>query len=242
MPYKQWPYYDVPDRDASIWRYMVLDRFVSLLDNGALYLATAEKFDDSFEGSVTQLTIEARYRDRPDQVKLLAERNQQMRKWCPINCWHVNEHESEGMWRLYLRSGDGIVIRSSFGRLCGSLAGFEHDVKLGLVRYLDYATQRIFEGADRLMPLFSKRRAYEHERELRAIVDPFDPERAFPMGEVLKDRGMFVPVDLRTLIEHIHVAPMGRASLIPDVRSIVKRYGLDEGLVVESDLRRNPIW
>ena len=49
--YKYWPYLDIPDRGATIWRYMVLDRFVSLLKNAALFFATAEKFDNSFEDS-----------------------------------------------------------------------------------------------------------------------------------------------------------------------------------------------
>jgi hypothetical protein len=30
-----------------------------------------------------------------------------------VNCWHVNEHESEAMWQLYTAAGQGIAIEST---------------------------------------------------------------------------------------------------------------------------------
>lgn len=42
------------------------------------------------------------------------------------------------MWGLYLRSGEGIAVRSSFKRLCDSIAIEPQDVYVGAVNYIDY--------------------------------------------------------------------------------------------------------
>ncbi len=41
------------DQDQSIWRYMKTNRFMDLLENGSFYFASANEFDDRFEGAVS---------------------------------------------------------------------------------------------------------------------------------------------------------------------------------------------
>jgi hypothetical protein len=72
-----------------------------------------------------------------------------------------------------------------------------------------------------------KRVSFEHEREVRAIIDSRDPE---------SDRiGLTVPVDLATLIQRVHVAPTAPGWYEDVVRRAAKRYGLDAP-VSRSDL------
>ncbi len=33
-----------------------------------------------------------------------------------VSCWHENETESEAMWKLYLKSGDGVAIQTTVVR------------------------------------------------------------------------------------------------------------------------------
>src|SRR5688572_17832706 len=105
---------------------MDFTKYVAMLDGGAIYFTRADRFADPFEGTLTRRT---RFvpRARPDEL----------RRRVFINCWHRNDHESAAMWRIYLKSDEGVAIQSSSRRLRDALAG-AGDVLIGEVRYLDY--------------------------------------------------------------------------------------------------------
>jgi hypothetical protein len=167
-----------PD-DAPLWRYMDFTKFVSLLDRGALYFARADQLGDPFEGSYPAANQPmraqwAREQGLPDDAfedLELARRIQPQLHY--ISAWHLNEVESAAMWSLYLRTGEGIAIRSTFKRLCDSMAADPHVIYVGLVGYLDYDTTPIPEG-NMFWPFVHKRLSFEHEREVRAVIADFD--------------------------------------------------------------------
>jgi hypothetical protein len=103
--YERRPILEVPHPDTPIWRYMDFAKYVSLLDQRAIFFTTPDRFADAFEGSVSRLTVEARERSGRDSY-LLGKRNREQRAYFPVSCWHVNEGESEAMWRLYLKSDE----------------------------------------------------------------------------------------------------------------------------------------
>jgi hypothetical protein len=72
------------------------------------------------------------------------------------------------MWNLYAR--DGVAIRSTFRRLCESLEKEASDVPVGLVAYLDYIMEQPATYGNTLAPIFSKRREFEHEREVPLVL------------------------------------------------------------------------
>jgi hypothetical protein len=87
-------------------------------------------------------------------------------------------------------------------------------------------------------PFLYKRRSFEHERELRAVVEDqshegFKRPTRFPSGSD------YVPVKLRKLIKEILVAPQSPAWFAETVISVVKRYGFDFS-VRHSDLIDTP--
>ena len=43
------------DWTERLWRYFKTERFVSLMDTGSLYFASARQFEDRFEGAVAVL-------------------------------------------------------------------------------------------------------------------------------------------------------------------------------------------
>ena len=51
--------------------------------------------------------------------------------------WHMSEHESAAMWKLYARTEEAVCIRSTYARLQKALPD---DVYLGRVQYIDYVT------------------------------------------------------------------------------------------------------
>jgi len=40
-----------------------------------------------------------------------------MRRYVFVNPWHKNEFESAAMWKLYLKSEEGVAIRTTVERL-----------------------------------------------------------------------------------------------------------------------------
>jgi hypothetical protein len=150
--------------EIKIWRYMDLSKFV---------FAAADRLGDPFEGSTTKLQYEFReyaLAHRHDDPSLSfwriisderlrdfftkeAERKRRWPSFCYINSWHMNEHESAAMWRLYSKSDEAICIQTTFKRLAEQLPDY---VSAGEVNYIDYETGIIPEG-NILTPFLCKR-------------------------------------------------------------------------------------
>lgn len=239
------PLVDEPARSDVLWRYYDLPKFVSLLEQQALYLARADTLGDVFEGAYP--IANASYRD-PDVRKaayLLAHR-QRAPKEHFVSCWYENELESVAMWELYASRAAGIAIRTTYGRLYdatdeNALTDYE-SLFFTRVRYLDYDRES-FEGHraqyDVLTAFFHKFRSFEHEREVRVVLP----------GPLLSDTklettpvGVYLPVDLRRLIETVYVAPAAPPWFQDVVQAVMKKWGMTTVPVVRSDLSRDPVY
>lgn len=172
------------------------------------------------------------------------------------NCWHMNESESAAMWRLYARTEEAICIQSTYKRLRESLN--EAPVKergqlfLGTVEYIDYEGECLPDD-NQLHYLVYKRRSFEHERELRALVwqtpqfpdgtpirlPPDLSKEDFP--EDLPKQRIWMKLDLARLIESIYVAPSSPNWFRDLVEKVVNRYGLQKP-VRQSLLDDSPIY
>jgi hypothetical protein len=84
------------------------------------------------------------------------------------SCWNWGD-ESEAMWRLYCKDdgvlGQGVALRSTFGKLEGSIA--HHNLIIGRVVYRLYHQGPAFN--DDLDPFMHKRLGFECEREVRVL-------------------------------------------------------------------------
>jgi len=70
MPYQESPYFDTPSRKKSLWRYMHIDKFMSMIKTHSLYLPKITAFQDIYEGVLTKLSREEVYK-----TNLLVENN-----------------------------------------------------------------------------------------------------------------------------------------------------------------------
>jgi hypothetical protein len=93
-----------------------------------------------------------------------------------VNCWYIGAPESQTMWESY-GGGEGVAIRSSFGRLKGSFNVTPLAVYIGRITY---------EATSSGVWVLSKGTTFEHERELRAVTKDWDSST----------RGVYVDVDL----------------------------------------------
>jgi hypothetical protein len=242
MPYVKHPVFVEPnDVNAPIWRYMSLAKLVSLLDKRALYFARADVLSarDRFEGSTSRIMQEAlagelRKHDIPEEaIQQMSTSSTALHRQLVgqtfLNCWTSVPHESVAMWRLYAGESDGVVIRSTFARLTDSLrmhAGRKRPVYVGVVRYVDYDTEPISAG-NLMTPWVHKRRAFEFEREIRAVIQEirFTPDNHL-ITDPFPERGRLVRVHLDTLIEEVRVSPDSPPSSVDLAVSILRRWRL----------------
>jgi hypothetical protein len=246
------------NEDQSIWRYMDFTKFVSLLDKAALFFVRSDRLEDSFEGSYPRTNLE----DRKKQFKKLFKELQieldplevvydisqwlkQIPLYIALNCWNISDHESAALWKLYLKSNEGIAIRSSFRRLKASFNNTEDDIYIGMVKYLDYNSQRI-PDTNPFFPFVSKRKSFEYEHELRALLYNEPSTRKNADGKLIMEKppfetGKYVSVNLKELIYKIYLAPTCSNWLKELVESVTKLYRI-EVQIVRSSLDDSPVY
>ena len=250
--------HDPMETDVILWKYMDFTKFVSILENSALFFPRADKLGDPFEGSVPKNNISSRPIWHPD----LTEKDtimygfviQQIPRFTLINCWHRSNHESEGMWKLYASVDGGIAIRTNLINLIESFKTNEH-IHVGQVKYVDYERDSIPED-NSLFPYLYKRKSFEHEREVRAII------QKLPLGireTELKDgirnmstekinqwldfceNGIHYDIDINHLIQEVVIAHFAPEWLLDLVTQVAKRYGL-KSPINRSYLADSPTW
>ena len=134
------------------------------------------------------------------------------------------------MWQLYLKgAGEGVAIRSTVGRLKAALEGERRDVRLGIVKYIDYENDEL-EIRSGFSQFLHKRLGFRHENELRAMVGlgtkmqsggAFDYINSDPDVEY----GLELSVNLQALIAEVVIAP-GAKWLELVTLKVINRYGL----------------
>jgi hypothetical protein len=250
MPYVKTPSYQLPaDEKATIWRYIDLAKFVSMLDHRALFFSQAARLADPFEGSYPEPTVRARSEYFRSQAadsespqlwrnieEAVSNNFAKMRTWMYVNCWHLNECESAAMWELYGQRGSSIAIRATFARLRDSMASAPGAIVIGAVRYIDYAKEHVSER-NQFNPFLCKRRSYAHEQELRAL-HLHDPKAEEPAP---LPAGLDIACDLETLIDTIFVSPGAPSWFREVVKSITERYGIAKP-VFQSSLDNDPVY
>jgi hypothetical protein len=154
-----------------------------------------------------------------------------------VSCWHNNRHESDAMWKLYLRNDEGVAIKSTVSRLIRCFRPTDKQVYIGRVRYRD------FDGALKQPPTptgaaLLKRIAFRHEREVRAIILDNSREAMDPDSS---NRGFLVTCDLRELMSEIRTSPRSNESTISALRDSLQKLGLDVP-IRSSIMDEVPVW
>lgn len=229
--------------DQKIWRYLDFTKFVELVSSQELFFSRSDFLGDPYEGAIPNQTFEARktvvnsmiekkellpvYRDGAG----LSEMGKQNLQDMYVNCWHMNDHESAAMWKLYLKSNEGIAIQSRVKKLKESLADSTERIFLGKINYIDYQTGSTNWG-DILSPFVHKRKSFEHEKELRAII--WEPTRK-------EKYGIKVKINIEILIDGIYVCPDSPAWMCELVSTVCKKYDL-KVIPSQSSLSGTPIY
>ena len=236
--YKEDYQFHTPDKDTITWRYLDFTKFVDLLTSRQLFFCRSDKFEDPFEGIF-------KFKDH-EQTKEMFSFFPETKKYYFLNCWHMNDHQSDAMWKIFTNTKNGIAIKSNVGRIISSLVGPE-DVHIGKIFYRDLTNmtfRQLFEEPQnhisknhRSTNQFNyKRVSFEHEKELRLYYIDMPIPHAIKDG-VPRDPIEFkkISVDLDVLIDEIIIAPFADAWFQDLVSSIIQKLGLNFK-VTKSDL------
>ena len=237
------------DEHIKVWRYMDFTKLVSLFDTQSLFFTRADKFDDPFEGSWPKANVSAR-QQIPDSLLLpehrenytnsiakLSEMCRSLPKFTAVNCWHMNEHESAAMWKLYLKSNEGIAVQSTYQKFRSAITD-DRDVYVGIVEYIDYEIEGI-DARNLFAPFVHKRKSFEHEREVRALVTTGKWPSSITEEPI--EQGLKLTVNVESLVDLIYLAPNSPDWFADLVKSVVLRYGYNFQ-VVHSKLNERPVF
>ncbi len=218
-------------RESRVWRYMDVAKLVSLLQTRSLYLSRIDRLHDPYEGRIGRHvhdTLAAAVVMDP-RLQIFIDSIPDTEKFVRcyfVNCWCLQEHESDALWRIYggLQNA-GIAIRSTYGELVRQLPSTDF---IGLVKYLDYGAVG-FSLGNVLNQVMHKRTQFSYENEVRIVRAP---------SEFIIDReshrvnlenvplGVPCEIDPNKLIEAIVTSPYMDDWLVEVIRRLVEKYEL----------------
>jgi hypothetical protein len=224
--YEFHPKVATPDRNTIIWRYMTFPKFVWLLAKQTLFFAAIDQLDDPWEGLTTQRQIDqmkqwvAKAYPNEPEIRNQIMRTMSGRDMC-VNCWHMNTHESMGMWSLYGGVGS-LAVQSTVGGLIDCLRT-DMQVFIGSVNYEDRSIKDIVDN-NMIALAFNKGIQFRDERELRAALWM----RLKTGWNGYLGIGEAIPVDVATLVQSLVLAPQSKEWLFEAVKSVLERFGLNK--------------
>lgn len=219
--------------DETLWRYFRLERFLSVLKENRLYFASANEFLDPFEGAVAVQLNVAPPDPRYAEMDGLEHAFFQLKRLTKLSCWHRATYESDAMWKLYAGQHKGIAICTTPDRMRAAFKPFRlkpeygiEDLWGGAVQYVDLTRIRM-KGAGMLDRFFFKHLAFAWEQEFRLAISV---RMAEEFGVQVPEHGVFVDVDLPTLIERIVVGSTTTEPERVTVAECVRAARLDDRL------------
>ena len=191
---------------------MDFPRFMMLLENHTLFFSKATNLGSKYEGEysyVDKKWNQILYKDNISRgivnksLKNFKYDNEIHRECVFINCWHINDHESNLLWNYYAWQ-NGIAIQSTFGNVIKSFNKTPETIFGGPVNYIDYFEDSM-PDENILFPFVHKPLFFKDEHELRFLtyVDP--NSRLYK--KYLKMNGKNIQIDIDILIESIFLFP-----------------------------------
>jgi len=149
-----------------------------------------------------------------------------------ISCWHINNHESEAMWKLYSKNNqESVVIKSTISKIKNA-AG--HKFTCEPVNYIDYTSETLIPNYFQA-PFLHKRISFQHEQEFRIV------QQKLPLLERqdnhkdldINAKGLTEVIELEfgdeieSIIDEIRISPFAPKWFIEIVKKIMVTYNFN---------------
>lgn len=234
--------------DISLWKYMDFTKFISLITYQKIFLCRSDLFEDPYEGTfprkileyVHDMKVDGVDKSTAEYIKQMLNFNKKVRKHTYISCWHANDFESAAMWDLYSKNDASIAIETTYADLKKLLP---ENAMIGMVNYIDY-DKDIFPLNNTFYPFTHKRKSFEHEREVRFLIQnlPLNSEK-----NMLEFEGAVTPnvvsidVNLNSFVKRIHLSPRSPEWMLNLLKDVVGKYSIDVE-VRRSNLYISPVF
>jgi len=222
-------------RYTKLWRYMDFAKFLSMLEDSAVFFSRSDMFEDPYEGAIPEgnATLRNFVKSKSSKDVVIPQKVADKEK-IMISCWHMSSYESAAMWKLYGQANEAICITTKYAKLKNQLV---KGAQIGLVQYVNY--KKAWSPENNIYyPYMFKRKSFEHEKEVRALIDSDTVKQD---SLLLKTSyGFKNNVDLNLLIDEIYVDPSANEWFLELVKCIVNRYDLNVP-VIKSPLLGLPI-
>lgn len=231
-----------PGDDVVIWRYMTVEKYLSLLTTSKLFLCRLDNFEDPWEGAWPKAFLQGLLNELKKDGVDGGNLQSAHKKWLFVSCWHANEYESAAMWDLYSTKSSGVAVRTTVGALKKSVISSQN-YTIGQVDYLDVESDPRSLEFNMLVPAFLKRMSFKHENEVRLV--------RFDLGTTVNENGenrigdpspiLDLEVDLNELLVDVYFSPTMPRWLVDSIVAVSKRFGLSGDRYTQSKLYDNYI-
>jgi hypothetical protein len=199
---KEMKIYNVGEKDKNdfLWKFVSIEKFLSIILNSKLYFNRIDGFEDLQEGISPELLLLNHQKDSlmklepikklsqihsidmfPRETDLLIDKLKEIQQFNFANCWHSckDNIESVAMWNLYSEV-NSVALNINFEDLYTQLqkSGIQANVNLksftmGKVKYLNFQDSNELDKAKDEIEntAFLKDISFGHENEFRFVAE-----------------------------------------------------------------------
>lgn len=205
------------------------------------FFCRADKFSGHFEGSVPQkefnyrltealkasefFKIEFDLKKAKLRDKHTSNEPKNFKQKVIVNCWHINQNESDAMWQLYLKDSKGVAIETNVHNLELAFKHTNEIIQPSKVRYIDYDKEGWynpiefpFERYNMEFSIFHKRIEFPHENEFRLYhqVEAADKNPEYWDNQINHKR-LLLSAAIHVLISKVYYHPKAAKDKIQDI-------------------------
>lgn len=155
------------DPNLSLYRYMSLAQFLSIVENNKIFMNKVKSWEDPWEGPDDQIPVQL-------ENEKIEQHDSFLTATTVGQCW-TYEKDSDAMWRIYSPDRQGIMIETNIE----SFGGVRNLREAVLAKVIYYNRDNYIEKRNEISENKSyryagdmalKREAFKHENEVRLLV------------------------------------------------------------------------
>lgn len=207
------------DLDTPVYRYISLSQFLAFIEKERTYLTNISVWDDPYEDVLKNL-----------QVKDSSYKFSEFRTFKSYfaQSWSLNGN-SDAMWRIYSKNSEGLLIKSTVKKF-KSIQNVDLAL-FGRVAYFDNLRKSLVKIStdepngpkiNTLKWALLKRRAFEHEKEVRFIT--LDKHLNFYSEP--ESKSIELSLDPKNFLEDIIIDPRAPSWYVNTVKKYCKKSKL----------------
>ena len=223
MPYTHHPEIPSPPADDTvIWQYLSVAELLDLLDSSAVHLTRADRLDDVPIDVERQVSLGFLSGAPAETVRRSFDLMYSVQAAVFTSCWFGSGSSMHHRWERLGGDKSQIAIRSTVKAFKASVSSVPRKLYLSAVQYIDPAALPIPTG-NIFLPVLHKRHELRDQKEVRLLTLQTGGQTVFSPGP---REGIELPVDLRSMIQDISLAPNSADWLHRLVQTLAERYRL----------------